>query len=308
MTTTTAHCAPPARSGRACRCAACSASSPRPTPATARGRSSAARRPPAARHRHHPRRPRCGGPAHLLLVSRSAERVARQLLVDRRPRRRDASGRGGSPRPRTAAPRRRRVPRPPAPAAPASGEALRQPRERDVRHEAAAGQRDAGAARRGLDLGLQVARARGSRRRRHRRRAAGRRRRGRGRRAPARSPARRPRGRRCRRPRAGARGSRRGRPASGAGSRAAPSAAPAGPAAAASARSAPARAARGRRRRGSPASRPAPASTSFSTGGPIPSTMAATPSALGWRPSGWKSAMTWRMLRPSAMPPKKELT
>ena len=35
MATTTAH-TPPARSGRACRCAACSASSPTPTRATAR--------------------------------------------------------------------------------------------------------------------------------------------------------------------------------------------------------------------------------------------------------------------------------
>ena len=226
-------------------------------------------------------------------VTRSAERIARQLLVGWRPRRRDASGRGENPRPRSAAPHRRRAATTACSSRAAVREALGQPRQRDVRHEAPPGKRDAGAARGGLDLGLQVAERRGCAARRHRPPAAGRRRRGRrpasasskpgaatARKATSTSSSWRsgisPRKTsvRCRLSGGTVRGT--GRPCcssirskrTGSGS-----------ASAAKARIIGRRITGGARR-----------STSSSTGGPMPSTMAATPSAFGCRPSGWKSA------------------
>ena len=154
MTTTTAH-RPVRRSGRVCRCAACSISSPRSTLAIGRGRSSACSTSTCCATSASPRPTaiwRSGAPSP---GEPSAERVARQLLVDRglaaEMRAVEAEVPHLEPRRRVGAACHDRLLQPHP-----VGKPLRQAGEGDVRHETAAGQRDAGAARGGLDLGLEA--------------------------------------------------------------------------------------------------------------------------------------------------------
>ena len=233
-----------------------------------------------------------------LVTRRSAERIARQLLVGRpgggETRAVEAEILDGEARRRIAA----AEPPPPAPAAPGPGSArAAAPASRAARSAAPAARRRRRARRSRPWPGGGA--APGSRRRRRRPPAAARRRRGRARRAPARSRARGAGGRRGRRPRAAApaisprktsvRCRFSGGTARGTGRPCCTSIrskrTASGSASAAKARIT----ARARAR-----------STSSSTGGPMPSTMAATPSALGCMPSGWISRITCRTLPPLA--------